>query len=79
MHDAIDQHSIVEDAMGDEVRPEYEDPGVGSNVPRGSSHHRLPAKGLASSAQFRDEAAGTGWIVGGDEVTDFTQVRPGSP
>jgi hypothetical protein len=79
MHDAIDRDSIVEDAMEDEVRPEYEDPDVRSNFRRASSHQRLPAESLASAAQLRDKAAGSGWIVGGDEVTNLAQIRSGSP
>ncbi|WP_267355783.1 MULTISPECIES: hypothetical protein [unclassified Methylobacterium] len=79
MHDAIDRNSVVEDAMEDEERPEYEDPDVWRNLRRGSSHHGLPAKGLTPGAQLRDEAAGTGWIVGGDEITNLARVRPGSP
>jgi len=58
MHDAINRDSIVEDAMQDEVRPEYGDPDVRRNLRRGPSHHGLPAKGLTPGAKLRNDAVG---------------------
>jgi hypothetical protein len=55
---AIDPNLVVEDAMKDRVRSEYEDPYVESNLRRGLAHHRLPTERLTSDAQLRDEAAG---------------------
>jgi hypothetical protein len=75
---AIDQDLVVEDAMKDQVRSEYEDPYGESNLRRGPAHHRLPTERLTSGAQLRDEAASAGGIVSRDDVTDLAQIGSGA-
>ncbi|MDP4003500.1 hypothetical protein Q8W67_08475 [Methylobacterium sp. NEAU K] len=79
MRPAIDRNPVVELAMMNQVRSEFEDPYVGSDLRRGPAAHRLPTQCGTSDAERREEADGGSGIVRGYEVADRAQIRSRLP